>query len=95
MARAEARTSVRTTGTPESIGGARVFHAGTRLEPGAGRLVMCSGRVVAVTATAATFYEAGSRAYRVAQINFAGSQFRRHIAARALAHGLSPEQMEA
>ncbi|HEY3321605.1 MAG TPA: phosphoribosylamine--glycine ligase [Planctomycetota bacterium] len=61
-----------------------VFHAGTGLTKD-GRVVTHGGRVLGVTATAATLPLAVSRAYQaVEQISFDGAQFRRDIAGRAL-----------
>ena len=61
-----------------------IFHAGTAATT-AGDLVTAGGRVLAVTAAAGTLNEALSNAYRVlAQVRFAGMQFRRDIGYRAL-----------
>jgi phosphoribosylamine--glycine ligase len=50
-----------------------------------GRIVTNGGRVLGVTASAATLPLAVNRAYRaVERIRFDGAQFRRDIAARAL-----------
>ena len=64
--------------------GVQVFHAGTtRLKDG--RIVTNGGRVLGVTASAATLPLAVNRAYQaVEQIRFDGAQFRRDIASRAL-----------
>jgi phosphoribosylamine--glycine ligase len=58
-----------------------VFHAGTKLD---GKKVLTNGgRVLSVTAWAASLEEARNLAYqRLAKIHFAGSQYRRDIAAR-------------
>lgn len=62
----------------------QVFHAGTSCAKD-GRLVASGGRVLGVTATAATLPEAAKRAYAaVERISFAGAHFRRDIGARAL-----------
>jgi phosphoribosylamine--glycine ligase len=62
----------------------QVFHAGTSTAKD-GRLVASGGRVLGVTATAATLPEAAKRAYAaVERISFAGAHFRRDIGARAL-----------
>ena len=62
----------------------QVFHAGTRLENG--RVVTAGGRVLNVTASGATLEAAVARAYEaVGCIHFEGAQYRRDIAARALA----------
>jgi phosphoribosylamine---glycine ligase len=67
----------------ERVEGARVFHAGTRLD--AGRVVTAGGRVLGVTAVGTTLAEAHARAYRAAEcIAFEGKQLRRDIGARAL-----------
>ena len=61
----------------ESLG-ARVHHAGTRRQGDA--LLVSGGRVLAVTASAATFHEARAAAYRAADaISFEGKQMRRDI----------------
>jgi phosphoribosylamine--glycine ligase len=63
--------------------GATVFHAGTAMADG--RLVAAGGRVLAVTATAATLAEARERAYRaVDRIEFADGFCRRDIGWREL-----------
>jgi phosphoribosylamine--glycine ligase len=62
----------------------RIFHAGTRVD--GGRIVTSGGRVLGVTASGPSLAEAHRRAYdAVGTIHFAGSQFRRDIAARGLA----------
>jgi phosphoribosylamine--glycine ligase len=61
----------------------KVFHAGTALNEG--RCVTNGGRVLGVTAWAATLHEAQVRAYRaVSEIHFENSQYRRDIASKAL-----------
>jgi phosphoribosylamine--glycine ligase len=68
----------------EAIDGVNVYHAGTRLE--GGQVVSAGGRVLGVTARAASLRDAHARAYQaVGRIRFTGMQFRRDIAARALA----------
>ncbi|HEY3496775.1 MAG TPA: phosphoribosylamine--glycine ligase [Polyangiaceae bacterium] len=68
----------------EAFEGVRVFHAGTRRAEQ--RVESAGGRVLGVTAVGATLAGAHARAYAaVEQIRFAGMQFRRDIAARALA----------
>jgi phosphoribosylamine---glycine ligase len=63
--------------------GALVFHAGTALR--GGRVVSAGGRVLDVTATADSLGEARDGAYRaVGLVDFAGAQFRRDIAAKAV-----------
>jgi phosphoribosylamine--glycine ligase len=62
-----------------------VFHAGTARDA-AGQIVTDGGRVLGVTALGADIAGAVKQAYRaVEQISFAGAQYRRDIAARALA----------
>ncbi|MGD0093477.1 MAG: phosphoribosylglycinamide synthetase C domain-containing protein [Planctomycetota bacterium] len=62
----------------------QVFHAGTTRAKN-GRLSTSGGRVLGVTATAASLPEAAKRAYAaVERISFAGAHFRRDIGARAL-----------
>jgi phosphoribosylamine--glycine ligase len=62
--------------------GALVFHAGTALR--AGRLVTSGGRILNVTAVAATLPEARARAYAaVDRISFAGMRYRTDIGAVA------------
>jgi phosphoribosylamine---glycine ligase len=56
-----------------------VFHAGTKLSP-AGEIETAGGRVLGVTACAATLQEATSRVYEaVGKIQFDGMQFRRDV----------------
>ena len=64
--------------------GVQVFHGATaKLKDG--RLATSGGRVLGVTASAATLPLAVSRAYQaVERITFSGAQYRRDIAARAL-----------
>jgi phosphoribosylamine--glycine ligase len=60
-----------------------VFHSGTRGD-GRGGFVSAGGRVLGVTARAASLGEARERAYRaVSRIRFQGMHYRRDIAARA------------
>jgi phosphoribosylamine--glycine ligase len=64
-------------------GGALVFHAGTAVRDG--RLVSAGGRVLNVTGLGASVAEARDRAYAaVDRIEFAGAQFRRDVALRAV-----------
>jgi phosphoribosylamine---glycine ligase len=67
----------------ETLEGVRVFHAGTgRAGP---LLVTAGGRVLGVTARAGSLREAHARAYAAAErVRFAGAQYRRDIARRAL-----------
>jgi phosphoribosylamine---glycine ligase len=61
--------------------GARVFHAGTTMEHG--RIVTAGGRVLSVTATAASLPDAIARAYdAVGRIRFDGMHVRRDIGTR-------------
>ena len=63
--------------------GALVFHAGTALRNG--RVVSAGGRVLDVTAAAASVPEARELAYAaVDEIDFPGAEYRRDIAARAV-----------
>jgi phosphoribosylamine--glycine ligase len=71
----------------ETLGGVKVFHAGTAMK--AGQLVTAGGRVLGVTALGPTIKEAQALAYRaVEKISFSDAHFRRDIAARALNHSL-------
>ncbi len=66
----------------------KVFHAGTRLEPG-GAVLSDGGRVLGVTALGATLAEAKARAYEAAgKITFPGAFYRKDIADKALGKGL-------
>jgi phosphoribosylamine--glycine ligase len=61
-----------------------VFHAGTA-KASEGRVATAGGRVLGVTATAATLKMAVERAYQgVEKISFEGAQYRKDIAHRAL-----------
>jgi phosphoribosylamine--glycine ligase len=74
-------TGVPIEGVDVDLPGTTVFHAGTRLE--GKQVVSNGGRVLSVTAWAPTLASARELAYqRLAKINFAGSQYRRDIAAR-------------
>ncbi|BGP15298.1 hypothetical protein JCM10213_002987 [Rhodosporidiobolus nylandii] len=65
---------------PENV---YVFHAGTKATP-EGKILTNGGRVLAVTATAATLKEAQALAYKgVDCVHFEGKTFRRDIAYRA------------
>jgi len=73
------------TGLPEAdaLPGVVVFHAGTRLKNG--QVVTDGGRVLGVTATGSNLRLAVTRAYdAAARIRFAGAQYRKDIAWRAL-----------
>lgn len=64
---------------------ATVYHAGTKLDEN-GALVTAGGRVLGVTATAATLAEAVEKAYCAAEaVSFEGAYYRKDIGARALA----------
>ena len=76
-------TSVPTTPTSA----VKVFHAGTR-RLGDGSVVTDGGRVLGVVGIADSLLDAQRAAYRVvADISFAGAQYRRDIGQRALAPG--------
>jgi phosphoribosylamine--glycine ligase len=65
------------------IPGVQVFHSGSSLKDG--QLVTSAGRVLGVTAAAATLEEALRRAYQaMAEIRFEGMYYRRDIGHRAL-----------
>lgn len=65
----------------EGVPGVVIFHAGTAVGPDAG-VATSGGRVLGVTARAATVAEARGRAYRAADmITFEGKQFRSDIGA--------------
>jgi phosphoribosylamine--glycine ligase len=65
------------------VPGVEVFHAGTA--PAGAQLVTAGGRVLGVTAAAASLEEALARAYQaLAEIQFEGIYFRRDIGHRAL-----------
>ncbi|MEW6132560.1 MAG: phosphoribosylamine--glycine ligase [Pseudomonadota bacterium] len=70
-------------GLPKDAEDLHVFHAGTQLVDG--KLLTSGGRVLAVTALGDSVKMAQKRAYEaVAQIRFAGMQYRRDIGYRAL-----------
>ncbi|MCE0498846.1 MAG: phosphoribosylamine--glycine ligase, partial [Methylacidiphilales bacterium] len=74
-------TGVPIEGLDADLASSEVFHAGTKLE--GGQVLSNGGRVLSVTAWAPTLAAARELAYqRVAKIHFAGSQYRRDIAAR-------------
>jgi len=74
-------TGVAIEGLDLDLPGTGVFHGGTKQE--GARIVTSGGRVLSVTAWATDLAAARDRAYeRVAKIHFAGSQYRRDIAAR-------------
>lgn len=65
------------------VPGVEVFHAGTALKDG--QLVTAGGRVLGITAAAASLQEALDRAYQaVSEIGFEGIYYRRDIGHRAL-----------
>ncbi len=67
----------------EKIAGVKVFHAGTTKHDDA--FFTAGGRVLGVTARAASLETAVARAYQaVGRINFGGAYYRKDIAARAL-----------
>jgi phosphoribosylamine--glycine ligase len=62
-----------------------IFHAGTAIDAATGGLVTAGGRVLAVTAVAATLGDARERSLASAErISFEGKQLRRDIGAREL-----------
>ena len=70
--------------TAGRIPGVEVFHAGTALKEG--KVVTSGGRVLGVTAAAASLQEALNRAYEaIGEINFQGMYYRGDIGHRALA----------
>jgi phosphoribosylamine--glycine ligase len=74
-------TGVPITGLDLDLPGTGVFQAGTKQE--GARVVTNGGRVLSVTAWASSLEAARDLVYqRVAKIHFAGSQYRRDIAAR-------------
>jgi phosphoribosylamine--glycine ligase len=63
----------------------KVFHAGTKIDPGTKRVVTDGGRVLGVTALGDTLAEAKARAYEAVKlITFAGVHYRTDIADKAL-----------
>jgi phosphoribosylamine--glycine ligase len=67
----------------ETLGGVKVFHAGTRFQNF--QLLSTGGRVLGVTATAEDLPRAIACAYAaVSKINFAGMHYRRDIGAKGL-----------
>jgi phosphoribosylamine---glycine ligase len=67
----------------ERVAGVKVFHAGTTKHDGA--YFTAGGRVLGITARAASLQAAVDRAYEaVGKISFGGAYFRKDIAARAL-----------
>jgi len=71
------------SGLPAPSDDLMVFHAGTTLADG--RLSVCGGRVLCVTALGATLKGAQQRAYEgVDSIRFEGAQHRRDIGHRAM-----------
>jgi len=66
----------------ESLGGVKVFHAGTILENG--KLVTAGGRILSVTARAGSLAEAKAKAYSAAgKIYFNGLHYRKDIGSKA------------
>ena len=66
----------------------KVFHAGTKLEPG-GMVITDGGRVLGITALGDTLADAKARAYEaVAKISFPGAFYRKDIADKALGKGI-------
>jgi phosphoribosylamine--glycine ligase len=74
-------TGVPIDGLDLDLPGTTVFHGGTKLQDG--KVLSNGGRVLSVTAWAPTLAAARDLAYqRASKIHFAGSQYRRDIAAR-------------
>jgi len=70
-------------GEAEMVDGVKVFHAGTSARDGA--YYTAGGRVLGVTARAASLQDATARAYEaVEKIQFDGAHYRKDIGARAL-----------
>jgi phosphoribosylamine--glycine ligase len=70
-------------GDAANVPGVQVFHSGTAMVDG--KLCTSGGRVLGVTAAAATFPEALDRAYQaIEKIRFEGMYFRRDIGHRAM-----------
>ncbi|HZZ82350.1 MAG TPA: phosphoribosylamine--glycine ligase, partial [Gemmataceae bacterium] len=66
----------------------KVFHAGTKLEPG-GMVLTDGGRVLGITALGTTLAEAKARAYEaVGKISFPGAMWRKDIADKAIGKGM-------
>jgi phosphoribosylamine--glycine ligase len=66
------------------VEGAVVFHCGTR-KGTTGEILTTGGRVLSVSATAATIEQAAARAYEaVSRIRFEGEHHRTDIAAKAI-----------
>ena len=64
--------------------GVIVYHAGTTLDDG-GRVLTAGGRVLDVTAVAATFEDARNRAYEACdRISFEGKTYRHDIGIKAI-----------
>ena len=73
----------------EEVPGVQVFHAGTALA--GGRLVTAGGRVLGVTAVAATVDHAVERAYEaIGRIRFDGMHYRRDIGKRPQRQEIAP-----
>ena len=72
-----------------AIDAVEVFHSGT--VSSGGRVVTAGGRVLTVVATAGSYPEAVSRAYRaISLISFEGMQYRRDIGRKALTSPVHP-----
>lgn len=71
---------------PPAEGDVEIFHAGTAIDPN-GELVTAGGRVLSVTAVAATLNDAREKSLACAErVSFSGRQLRRDIGLRELAH---------
>ena len=76
----------------ESVGGVKLFHAGTRVEDH--RLLTAGGRVLGVTAVAEDLPAAIQRTYTaVEKIRFDGMQYRRDIGVKGLRKSVNSKQI--
>lgn len=87
---AKARTGDPISGIEQAeVGGAKVFHAGTRL--GAAGLESSGGRVLGVTASGATLEQAIANSYRaVGHVRFDGAHYRKDIGSKGLKRWITP-----
>jgi phosphoribosylamine--glycine ligase len=82
----EKGSEIRNLGAAGSVEGVQIFHAGTRFGPDGKQVLANGGRVLNVTAVAATVEEARARAYRAVDlIDWPQGFCRRDIAWRAVA----------
>jgi phosphoribosylamine---glycine ligase len=64
----------------ERVSGSLLFHAGTAIQPGTGRVISNGGRVMAITSSGKTMKEALMKSYASAEsITFEGKGYRRDI----------------